>query len=79
MLTAHYGPNAVRGLYRLPRGIAGEVTEAIKQLLTNPTPPDCEPVQGRERTYRIHPAGHTVEYEIMKEQGQEYLVVLYVT
>lgn len=76
MLTARYDPDAVRGLYRLPRGVAGEVTEAIRRLLTNPTPPDCKPVEGRTRTYRIYPADHSVEYEIVEEQGQEYLAIL---
>ena len=69
-----YAPAAIQGLYLIPRGIAAEVTAAIKALADNPQPPGCEAVPGRENTYRIMPAGHTVEYEVVA-QDQRFKIL----
>ncbi|MCB0111874.1 MAG: type II toxin-antitoxin system RelE/ParE family toxin [Caldilineaceae bacterium] len=66
--TPRYDVEAVRAIYTLPRGVAGEVTEAIKTLLSDPRPPKSEPVPGRDQTFQIHVQGHRVEYELMEEQ-----------
>lgn len=59
---------AVRALYALPRGIAGEVTDAIDQLLKDPIPDHVEPVEEIRNVYRLTIGGHLVEYEVIEEQ-----------
>jgi hypothetical protein len=54
--------------FTLPRGIAGEVREAIRRLLVDPRPPESELASGRDQTYRLYAQGHGVEYELMAEQ-----------
>jgi hypothetical protein len=66
--TPRYDVEAVRAIYTLPRGVAGEVTEAIRHLLVDPRPPESEPVSGRDQTYQIYVQGHRVEYELLVEQ-----------
>lgn len=74
--TPRYDIEAVRAIYTLPRGVAGEVTAAIKNLLTDPQPPGSEPVPGRDQTFQIQVHGHRVEYELMAEQ--QILKILFI-
>jgi hypothetical protein len=74
--TPRYDVEAVRAIYTLPRGVAGEVTDAIRQLLVDPRPPKSEPVPGRDQTYQIHVQGHRVEYELIAEQ--QILKILFI-
>ena len=67
--TPHYHREAVQGIYRLGRGAAGEVTEAITELLRMEDPTSVgNPVEDVENAYRITIDGHIVEYE-MPEKG----------
>ena len=59
---------AVQALYALPRGTAGEVTDAIDQLLDNPIPNHVEPVEEIQHVYRLTNGDYLVEYEVIEEQ-----------
>jgi len=58
----------LEALYRLPRGVAGEVTDAIETLQNDPTPVQAETVEGRANTYRLTIADHLIEYEVVSEK-----------
>jgi hypothetical protein len=68
-----YSPRATAGIYTIPRGIAGNISDAIKALSKNPRA--GEPVQGRPDTYQIKPEGHLVMYEVI-ETGEPQLIVV---
>jgi len=67
MRTMTISPKALGEMYQLPRGIAGQVTEAIRQLQTNPFPEDSVPISGDEQLYSITVAGYTVVYQVTEE------------
>ena len=58
----------LEALYRLPRGTAGEVTDAVETLQNDQTPAQAEAVEGRANTYRLTIADHLVEYEVVSEK-----------
>jgi mRNA-degrading endonuclease RelE of RelBE toxin-antitoxin system len=68
MWQLRYAPPAVAGLYRIPRGIAALVTEAIRRLATNPHPFNAEPIPERANMYRIEVEDYSVVYEVLAEQ-----------
>lgn len=73
MWQIRYSPKATAGIYMIPRGVAGNVSEAIKALLKNPRA--GEQVEGRLNTYTIVPEGHPVIYELI-EAGEPQLIVI---
>jgi mRNA-degrading endonuclease RelE of RelBE toxin-antitoxin system len=68
MWQLRYSPPAVAGLYRIPRGIAAVVTEAIKRLATNPYPFNAEPLPERANMYGIEVEDYSVVYEVVADQ-----------
>jgi mRNA-degrading endonuclease RelE of RelBE toxin-antitoxin system len=70
MWDLRYAPTAVTGIYKVPRGSAALVTEAIKQLRANPRPANAEPVPERNNTHRIEVEGYSVVYEVLDDQRQ---------
>jgi len=65
--TISVNARAVQSLYALPRGVAGEVTNAIDTLLDHTTPTHAEPIEGLPNAYRLFVADHVVEYEVIAE------------
>jgi mRNA-degrading endonuclease RelE of RelBE toxin-antitoxin system len=63
-----YHPDAIAAIYRIERGTAALVTEAIRQLGRNPRPPDSQELSDRANTYSIEPAGHLVIYELLESE-----------
>jgi mRNA-degrading endonuclease RelE of RelBE toxin-antitoxin system len=70
MWELRYAPTAVNGIYRVQRGTAALVTEAIRRLQQNPRPPNAEPILERANTYRIEVEGYSVAYEILDDKKQ---------
>jgi mRNA interferase RelE/StbE len=66
MYTLRYTPQAVRGINAIPRGIAANVTAAIRALAYDPRPPGCQ--QFGENRYRISEWGYIIEYEIRERE-----------
>jgi mRNA-degrading endonuclease RelE of RelBE toxin-antitoxin system len=66
--TISVDARAVRGLYALPRGVAGQVTDALEALRSDPIPADVEPVEELQNTYQLAVADHIVEYEVVAEK-----------
>jgi len=73
MWQIRYSPRATAGIYLIPRGVAGNVSEAIKALLKDPRA--GEQVEGRLNTYQIKPEGHPIMYELI-ETGEPQLIVV---
>lgn len=65
--TIRVNARAVQSLYALPRGVAGEVTNAIDTLLDDATPAHVEPIEDLPNAYRLFVADHVVEYEVIAE------------
>jgi hypothetical protein len=74
MWQIRYSPRATAGIYTIPRGIAGNVSEAIKTLPQNPWV--GEQVEGRPDTYEIRPEGHLVRYELIETSEPQVIVIL---
>jgi mRNA-degrading endonuclease RelE of RelBE toxin-antitoxin system len=55
---------ATSAIYRIERGTAGLVTEAIRRLGVNPRPEECEPVPEYQNVYTMDAEGYTVTYEV---------------
>jgi mRNA-degrading endonuclease RelE of RelBE toxin-antitoxin system len=68
MWQLRYARSAVTGLYRIPRGTAALVTEAIKRLATNPHPSNAEPIPERANMYRIEVEDYSAVYEVLADQ-----------
>jgi hypothetical protein len=67
MWTIYYAPAAIAGMYKVPRGVAAEVTAAIADLQHEPIPTAATPdPTGLAHTYAILVAGHTLTYEIIE-------------
>jgi mRNA-degrading endonuclease RelE of RelBE toxin-antitoxin system len=69
MRDLRYAPPAVNGIYRIQRGKAALVTEAIQRLRVNPRPSNAEPVPERSNTYRIEVEDYNVAYEVLDDQN----------
>ena len=74
MWQIRYHPAATAGIYTIPRGPATTVTEAIRELVKNPT--GGQPIEGRVNAYRIRVAGYNVEYELRTEQEPRVIAIL---
>ena len=70
-------PSAMTELYRLPRGKAAVVNDAIHALLGNPTPTHSVPVEGIPDTYRIEISGIAVEYQVDHSQQRIRVLAVY--
>ena len=66
--TIHIHPDAVRELYLIPRGIAGELTKLIRALETDPTPANSQPSPGRPGRHEFQALEYVVVYEISEEK-----------
>ncbi len=65
---------ALGALYRIGRGDAAVVTEAIKRLATNPRPIDSQEIPDRPNIYRIEAAGHAIIYEMIAIERVIYIL-----
>ena len=61
-LRAH--PEFTSSLYRVPRGAAAILTQAIEGLRYNPTPENSTPVINRPGRYELHAADYVVVYRV---------------
>ena len=69
MWTLRYTADAIAGMYAIPRGLAADVTVAIRALQHIPIPNDATPdPTGKPNTYVITPAGHRVTYEVIEPE-----------
>jgi hypothetical protein len=67
MWTLYYAPAAIAGMYKVPRGVAAEVTAAIADLQREPIPTAAVPdPTGLAHTYAILVAEHTITYAVME-------------
>jgi mRNA-degrading endonuclease RelE of RelBE toxin-antitoxin system len=66
--TIRVDVRAVRDLYTLPRGIAGDVTDAIDGLPDNPIPEEAEPVESLDDVYRLIVGPNVVEYQVVADE-----------
>lgn len=66
--TLYMHPDAIRELYRIPRGVAGELTKVIRLLEVDPTPANSTPAPGRPGRHYLTALGYIVEYEIEEEK-----------
>ena len=66
--TLRYHRDATKGSYRVERGKAAIVTEAIGNLTNNPRPPGSEPIPERPGLYTIEAAGTVIGYEILESE-----------
>lgn len=73
MWQIRYSPRAVAGIYLIPRGVAGNVSDTIKALVKNPRA--GEQVEGRVNTYKISTEGHLIEYELI-ESGEPQIIAI---
>ena len=46
-------PRAIRDLYAIPRGVAGELTKALRVLETDPTPDNSTPIPERPGRHEL--------------------------
>jgi plasmid stabilization system protein ParE len=74
MWQLRYSPKATTGIYTIRRGLAANVSEAIKALVKDPRA--GEPVIGRFNTYQIVSEGYTVMYELTESDEPQLIVVL---
>lgn len=74
--TLFIHPNALRGLYAIPRGVAGELTAAIRMLETDPTPPQAISVLGRSNRYELRLTGYVAVYQLDEEQRKVTLLLV---
>jgi mRNA-degrading endonuclease RelE of RelBE toxin-antitoxin system len=63
-----YHRQVVASIYRIERGTAARVTEAIRQLARIQRPPEAKELPERPNTYSIEPAGHLVVYELIENE-----------
>ncbi len=63
-----YNRLAIQGIYKIPRGEAAVVTEAIRRLTNNPRPPGSEPIPERPNHYTITVADHVIAYEVQESE-----------
>lgn len=73
-IRAH--PDFLTLLYTLPRGEASKVTEGIRRLADNPTPPESTPVPDRPGRHTFPIDVYIVTYEVNAEQASIRLLVL---
>jgi hypothetical protein len=73
-LKAH--PDFLAMLYTLPRGEAAKVTEAIRGLAIDPTPPTSTPIEDRPGRRMLPIDVYTVTYEIREDQAAIRLLIL---
>jgi mRNA-degrading endonuclease RelE of RelBE toxin-antitoxin system len=74
VIRAH--PDFLAMLYTLPRGEAAKVTEGVRQLANNPTPPGSTPVPERSGRHMLVIDVYMVIYELNTEQASIRLLVL---
>ena len=74
--TIRYHRRAIQGVYKIERGAAATVTEAIKKLANDPYPSESELVTERINIYTIEAAGRTISYELIEEE--KILLILWV-
>jgi len=66
--TLRYHRMATQGSYRVERGKAAAVTEAIRNLASNPRPPGSEPIPEQPDRYTIEVSGTVIGYEIIESE-----------
>ena len=74
VIRAH--PDFLAMLYTLPRGEAAKVTEGVRRLADNPTPPESMPVPDRPNRHTLLLDVYIVIYEVNPEQASIRLLVL---
>jgi mRNA-degrading endonuclease RelE of RelBE toxin-antitoxin system len=74
VMSAH--PDFLRALRQIPRGTAGLITDAIRRLQLDPTPPIAEPVLDRPNLYQMELYGYLVFYEVLVEQNVIHLLLI---
>lgn len=74
--TVAIKPSARKEMYKVPRGEAAYVTEAITALGNDPRPQGHEEVDDEPNTYKIKVRKHTVEYEISEEDNKVRILVV---
>lgn len=66
-----YSREATQSIYRIPRGLARNVTDAIYQLTLEPLPPTAQPDEDDPSKYWIAVEGdYVIMYEILDETHQ---------
>jgi mRNA-degrading endonuclease RelE of RelBE toxin-antitoxin system len=71
-----YHRRATEAIYKIERGTAAIVTDAIRQLAKNPRPLDSQPQPDRADTYTIEPAGHLVIYELLNSERIVHVIFI---
>lgn len=74
VIKAH--PDFLAMLYTLPRGEAAKVTEGVRRLADNPTPPEATPMPDRPNRHTLMIDVYIVIYEVNTEQPSIRLLVL---
>jgi hypothetical protein len=64
--TIRYHRTATSAIYRIERGTAADVTEAIRRLAANPWLVEGEPIPERPNSFVMEAAGHLVAYRIVE-------------
>ena len=73
--TIRYTRLVIEAIYKIPRGQAAEVSEAIKALGKDPRPPHAFEIE-RKNSYAMKVAGYFVTYEIV--EAERLIIVLLV-
>jgi mRNA-degrading endonuclease RelE of RelBE toxin-antitoxin system len=63
-----YHPAAIQAIYKIERGTAALVTEAIRQLAANPRPVGSEPIPELSNAFSMEVADHTIAYEVREAE-----------
>lgn len=57
-------PDALGYIYQIPRGVAADITQAIRALGKNPTPANATPIVDRPGRHELWVQGYVVTYEV---------------
>ncbi len=59
-----YKPGADRDVDKLPHQVLPRLRDAIAALGSNPRPPGCKVLRGKDRTWRIRVGDYRVLYQV---------------
>ncbi|MEM7126698.1 MAG: hypothetical protein AAF702_10255 [Chloroflexota bacterium] len=69
-------PDARAEIYKVPRGKAADVTDAISALGKDPKPEGSEEIEEEPNIYKIQVGEYTIEYELIEQDKEVKILVV---